>query len=82
MLGQKLHEIMCPADDSHLTLEFNDHYVITPTIRFYGRDMDFSCNRLGEEGKPVSQGYEYHSGNNPDFLSISQIREFDKLAEL
>ncbi len=23
--GEKLHEIMCPADDSHLTLEFNDH---------------------------------------------------------
>ena len=26
--GEKLHEIMCPADDSHLTLEFNDQYVI------------------------------------------------------
>ena len=23
--GEKLHEIMCPADDSHLTLEFHDH---------------------------------------------------------
>lgn len=32
--GEKLHEIMCPADDSHLTLEFNDHYVIKPTIKF------------------------------------------------
>ena len=24
--GEKLHEVMCPADDSHLTLEFADHY--------------------------------------------------------
>ena len=23
--GEKLHEIMCPADDSHLTIEFGDH---------------------------------------------------------
>jgi UDP-N-acetylglucosamine 4,6-dehydratase len=29
--GEKLHEVMCPADDSHLTLEFRDHYVIRPT---------------------------------------------------
>ena len=28
--GEKLHEVMCPADDSHLTLEFDDHYVIKP----------------------------------------------------
>jgi UDP-N-acetylglucosamine 4,6-dehydratase len=32
--GEKLHEVMCPADDSHLTLEFHDHFVIQPTISF------------------------------------------------
>lgn len=80
--GEKLHEIMCPADDSHLTLEFNDHYVITPTINFFGKDFDYSENLLGEHGKPVDQGYTYHSGNNPHFLSIEEIREFDKLAML
>jgi len=26
--------VMCPADDAHLTLEFDDHYVIRPTIQF------------------------------------------------
>ena len=80
--GEKLHEIMCPADDSHLTIEFDDHYVICPTIRFFGLDMDYSRNNLHEIGKPVPQGYEYHSGNNPDFLTVEQIREFDHLAEL
>ena len=39
--GEKLHEIMCPADDSHLTLEFENHYVITPTIQFTTR-RDFT----------------------------------------
>jgi UDP-N-acetylglucosamine 4,6-dehydratase len=80
--GEKLHEIMCPKDDSHLTLEFDDHYVICPTITFFGQDIDYTHNRLGEVGKSVPQGYEYHSGSNPDFLDVQQIRDFDKLAEL
>lgn len=79
--GEKLHEIMCPADDSHLTLEFDDHYVIRPTIRFHHVDYDYSRNLIGEVGEAVPQGYEYHSGNNPHFLSIEEIREFNQLAE-
>ncbi len=32
--GEKMHEVMCPGDDSHHTLEFDDHFVITPSITF------------------------------------------------
>jgi UDP-N-acetylglucosamine 4,6-dehydratase len=78
--GEKLHEIMCPADDSHLTLEFQDHFVICPTIKFYGQDYDYKTNKLSEEGVPVAQGYEYHSGNNPHFLDVAAIREFDHIS--
>jgi len=77
--GEKLHEIMCPADDSHLTLEFDDHFVIKPTIQFAGFD-DFSVNKLGEKGKPVEPGFEYHSGRNPWFLSREEIVAFNELA--
>jgi len=66
--GEKLHEIMCPSDDSHLTLEFDDHYVICPTIQF-AHKSDFTMNRLGEAGKPVEQGFEYNSGNNTEWLT-------------
>jgi UDP-N-acetylglucosamine 4,6-dehydratase/5-epimerase len=66
--GEKLHEIMCPTDDSHLTIEFDDHYVIKPTITF-GFTADFSVNKLGERGTPVDQGFVYDSGSNPDWLS-------------
>jgi UDP-N-acetylglucosamine 4,6-dehydratase len=79
--GEKLHEIMCPADDSHLTLEFDDHYVICPSIKFFGQDIDFRTNALGEAGHDVAQGFEYNSGNNPHFLSVDEIRDFDRLAE-
>ncbi|SFO98050.1 UDP-N-acetylglucosamine 4,6-dehydratase (inverting) [Hydrogenimonas thermophila] len=75
--GEKLHEIMCPADDSHLTLEFEDHYVIQPTIQFADK-ADFSTNRLGEKGKPVKQGFEYNSGNNSEWLTHEEFLELAK----
>jgi len=78
--GEKLHEIMCPSDDSHLTLEFPKHYVMRPTIRFYNADMDYTKDGLGDEGKPVTEGFEYNSGNNSHFLTPAEIREFNRLA--
>jgi len=75
--GEKLHEIMCPADDSHLTLEFDDHFVIKPTIQF-ADIADFSVNRLGEKGVPVKQGFEYNSGNNSEWLTHAELLEMIK----
>lgn len=73
--GEKMHEVMCPKDDSHLTLEFRDHYVIQPTIQF-AHTVDFSVNALNEKAKPVTQGFEYNSGNNDWWLNA---KEFLKL---
>jgi UDP-N-acetylglucosamine 4,6-dehydratase len=72
--GEKLHEIMCPKDDSHLTLEFTDHYVIRPTILF-NVPVNHSRNALGESGKPVAEGFEYNSGTNEKFLSVEELRD-------
>tara|TARA_A200000113_G_scaffold225953_1_gene248985 strand:+ start:1697 stop:2695 length:999 start_codon:yes stop_codon:yes gene_type:complete len=74
--GEKLHEVMCPADDSHLTIEFKKHYVIKPSIRFL-EENDFLTDNKKEVGSPVSQGFEYNSGTNPQFLSIKEILEYD-----
>jgi len=78
--GEKLHEVMCPADDSHLTLEFDDHYVIRPTILFNNVESDYAVNALGEKGRDVPQGFEYQSGKNSQFLSVDQIAEFNRKA--
>ena len=75
--GEKLHEIMCPADDSHLTLEFEDHYVIQPTIQFISKS-DYTLNKLGERGTKVQQGFEYNSGNNTDWISNTVLLEMLK----
>lgn len=78
--GEKLHEVMCPRDDSHLTLEFHDHFVICPTIIF-GYDCDFAKNAVGEEGSPVMLDFEYNSATNSHFLSVDEILEFNRIAE-
>jgi UDP-N-acetylglucosamine 4,6-dehydratase len=73
--GEKLHEIMCPRDDSHLTLEFSGHFVIQPTISFVDHP-DYASNAIGEKGAPAAEDFEYESGSNPHFLSVAQIRTF------
>jgi UDP-N-acetylglucosamine 4,6-dehydratase len=75
--GEKLHEIMCPKDDSHLTIEFDDHFVLCPSITFTRKDNDFSENLLGEKGERVDLGFEYNSGTNPHFLSVEDLRDFN-----
>ncbi|MFT7559299.1 MAG: UDP-N-acetylglucosamine 4,6-dehydratase [Flavobacteriales bacterium] len=80
--GEKLHEIMCPVDDAHRTIEFDDHYVLSPSIRFFNRENCFTENSLGEKGIPVPMGHEYHSGKNSEFLDVEQILQFDQYAEL
>jgi UDP-N-acetylglucosamine 4,6-dehydratase len=78
--GEKLHEIMCPMDDSHLTLEFHDHFVIQPSIVFNARS-DFANNRAGEKGTPVSDGFEYNSGTNPVVLDAAGLQALIDLSE-
>lgn len=74
--GEKLHEIMCPADDAHRTYEFHDHFVLSPAIKFFNRKADFSLNALDEEGVKVDMGFEYNSGNNPHFLSKEEMLSY------
>lgn len=80
--GEKLHEIMCPMDDSHLTVEFEDHYVIFPAIRFSIKKTDNTVNNLLERGYFVKQGFEYSSGTNPHFLSTDEILEYNGQTEM
>ncbi|WP_275574988.1 UDP-N-acetylglucosamine 4,6-dehydratase (inverting) [Neosynechococcus sphagnicola] len=75
--GEKLHEVMCPAEDAHLTLEFSDHYVIRPSITFTS-PVDFACNQLSEEGVPVAEGFQYSSDRNSLWLTASQLLEMLK----
>ncbi len=73
--GEKLHEVMCPADTYYDTLEFGDHFVIKPAIKFL--DVNYEIDALGEKGHPVPDGFDYNSGNNSHFLTIEELREMN-----
>ncbi|MDO4674947.1 UDP-N-acetylglucosamine 4,6-dehydratase (inverting) [Campylobacter sp.] len=73
--GEKLHEIMISSDDSHLTYEFEDYFVISPSIKFTDIHIDFSINALGERGVRVRDGFSYSSDNNPTWVSEQEILE-------
>jgi len=70
--GEKLHEVMCPADDYHLTINFPDHYVIRPTIEF-SRELNWTVNRLQEQGVPVEEGFQYSSDRNDRWLNSADL---------
>lgn len=75
--GEKLHEVMCPLEAAHLTIEFPDHYVIRPTIE-YSKNLDYTHNKLGEKGVSVPDEFQYSSDNNTDWLTASQLLEMLK----
>lgn len=78
--GEKLHEVMCPADLCFDTFEFSDHFVIAPGIKFSSRTNDFDINALSEKGIKVDPGYEYNSLHNPHYLTIEEIKDFNQKA--
>ena len=74
--GEKLHEILCSKDEFLNTIEFKDHYVIKPTIRFIDKNLDFTMNKIKEKGRYVKRDFEYSSSNNLNFLTVEQLEKF------
>jgi UDP-N-acetylglucosamine 4,6-dehydratase len=74
--GEKMHEIMCPAETCRNTLEFDDHYAIMPSHRFFDENTDVIKNGLGENGRAVKDGFEYSSETNDHFLTIDELKVY------
>jgi UDP-N-acetylglucosamine 4,6-dehydratase len=66
--GEKLHEVMITEDDSRLTLELEDRYVIEPAFRWWQRD-----SYLARGAKPVRDGFRFASDTNEDWLDESRL---------
>ena len=75
--GEKMHEVMITKDDR--CVEFEDHYVIKPTINF-SFNADYTQNMIGEKGKEQGYGFEYSSGTNDWWLTreefLKKAKEF------
>lgn len=66
--GEKIHEQMITREDARNTLEFDSYYIILPQITFD------DINRIYPGGKLVSSDFEYHSGNNTQWLSVDDMK--------
>ena len=67
--GEKLHEVMITRDDAHHTVEYDDYYIILPTLATDGIEPQVSRNG----GKPCSDGFEYSSETNTSQLTKAQM---------
>lgn len=72
--GEKIHEMMISEGDSINTVEFDDYYIIQPSMPWWKPGEYLS------KGKPVRDDFVYHSGNNSDWLTIDQMNSL--IAEL
>jgi UDP-N-acetylglucosamine 4,6-dehydratase/5-epimerase len=77
--GEKIHEVMCPMDDAHLTLEFSDHFVIQPAVL---SNIGFEKNAIGEMGVPVGDDFQYSSDRNDHWLEGEQLGEMIRSTEI
>ena len=73
--GEKIHEVMCPKDEAHLTLEFKKHYLIMPSIKFFNTSYDYFLNSRKEKGKLVEKNFEYNSNLTGNFMTQEQIKK-------
>lgn len=67
--GEKLHEVMVTDDDSRLTLELGDRYVIEPAFTWWQR-----APYTASGAKPVADGFRYASDTNPDWLDEARLK--------
>lgn len=66
--GEKIHEQMITREDARNTLEFDSYYIILPQISFD------DVHRIYPGGKLVAPDFEYHSGNNTQWLSVDDMK--------
>jgi UDP-N-acetylglucosamine 4,6-dehydratase len=74
--GEKIYEIMCPRDEAHNTLEFQDYFIIKPSIKFFSLKNNYLINSRNEKGKNVIKNFEYNSKNNSKFLTVREIKDY------
>lgn len=69
--GEKLHEIMIPADEARQTREFNTYYIIHPSFHMWETDKVKLYE--GGEGMPVDKGFAYTSDNNDRWMTSDDL---------
>ena len=67
--GEKLHEVLISEDESRTTVEMDDVYVVLPAHPWWS-------NERWSSGKTLPEGFTYASNNNPQWLTVDELREW------
>lgn len=68
-VAEKMHEVLISAFEAKMTIKSGNFYIITPEL---GKDQDRYSSHYGAIPFDLT---EYSSGNNPDFLTVEQIKD-------
>ncbi len=71
--GEKLHEEMVTATDAICTVEFDDHYVILPSMQLWD-PARFAAESHSHPGRMCEYGFSYNSGTNDHFLTVAELK--------
>jgi len=72
--GEKIHEELFTASDSHRTIEFKNYYVVLPSFEPTWNIDDFIKKSDKIKGSFVKDQVSYTSGNNKNFLTVNQLK--------
>ncbi len=64
--GEKIHEVMITREDARNTEEFDNYYIVKSSLG--------NC-KSPVRGVPVTDDFEYHSGNNNEWLTVEQMQQ-------
>lgn len=70
--GEKLHEVLISEDESRLTINMPDMYVVQPSVTFWSRPFGKDWET---QGSPLPDDFRYASNTNSEWLTIEQIRQ-------
>ena len=65
--GEKIHEVMCPVENSGTTYEYKDKFIIFPDY-----NKKFKSKSLG---KKVEKNFEYSSNNKKFIMSLKELNK-------
>jgi UDP-N-acetylglucosamine 4,6-dehydratase len=66
--GEKLHETLVSEDEARHSVELEDSFVIAPMHPWWKGHGEIA-------GRQLPEGFRYSSDNNPQWLTVDQLRE-------
>ena len=72
--GEKIHEEMITSSDSYTTYDLGKYYTILPLKTLWSLEEYIKKNKA----EKVNENFVYNSGQNEEFLTVSQIRDLIK----